>query len=632
MLQNIRDRLTGGFAFALLALICVPFLFFGITNFNFIGGGYAAKVDGVDISLLQLENAYQGQLVQYASYGELPPELRRQLKANVLENLIRNVLVEQYLAKTGYRVSDQMITDLIQREPQFQVDGVFSKDKYYAFLDERASDPARFEAGQRQGLRQSQLQRGIGATAFVTPAEYRRYLNLYAEKRRVAVATFDSVAIAEAEEVSDEDVQAHYDDRPDGFRSPETVGIEYLEIRRDTLREQAVISAEELQQHYEDSSNRYVQDEQRQARHILITFDDDVDVAEEQAEALAARAQAGEPFADLAKQYSKDGGTAEQGGDLGRKMHSQMPGALGDAIFDMRPGEIRGPVRTDFGFHIVQLDEIVAGGPLPLDQVRAELERELRDRKADEAFGELENAVSDALFDAVDLQTMAASTGLELQTASGYTRFGGEPFGANQAAIDAVFNQRILQDGEISDLVEIDANRSVVIRVTQYNEAARRSIDEVREQITASIKAERARAVVQERVSQLRTALANGDDFAEAAQAVEADAMPYTVIDRVNKDVDQRVLEAVFRAKKPTTDGPRVGTAMTMTGEDAVFSINAVAPGRPESIPLAERDTRKEQLAAAAGVADFTAFILQLERQADIARSSDALADQDQFQ
>ena len=227
---------------------------------------------------------------------------------------------------------------------------------------------------------------------------------------------------------------------------------------------------------------------------------------------------------------------------------------------------------------------------------------------------------------------MAASTGLELQTASGYTRFGGEPFGANQAAIDAVFDQRILQDGEISDLVEIDANRSVVIRVTQYNEATRRSLAEVREQITASIKAERAQAIVQERVSQLRTALTNGEDFAEAAQAVEADAMPYTVIDRVNEDVDQRLLEAVFRAKKPTTEGPRVGTAMTMTGEYAVFSINAVAPGRPESIPLAERDTRKEQLAAAAGVADYTAFILQLERQADIARSSDALADQDQFQ
>jgi len=520
MLQIIRDRFTGGFAIALLALICVPFVFFGVTNFNFIAGGYAAKVDGVDISLLQLENAYQGQLVQYAEYGELPPEFRRRLKESVLENLIRNVLVEQHLADEGYRVSNQMITDLIQREPQFQTDGVFSKEKYYIFLDERATDPARFEANQRAGLRQSQLQRSIGATAFVTPAEYRRYLNLYAEVRRAAVATFDSAAVAAAMDVSDEDIQAYYDDRPDGFQSPETVDIEFLEIRRDTLREQAEISAEELQQHYDDSSNRYLQDEQRQARHILITFDDDADAAEQQAIALAARAEAGEPFADLAKQYSKDGGTAAQGGDLGALMQSQMPGPLGDAIFDMRAGEIRGPVRSDFGFHIVRLDEIVEGGPLPLDQVRAELDRELRDRKADGAYRQLENAISDALFDAVDLQAMTASTGLELQTASAYTRFGGAPFGANQAAIDAVFDERVLRGGEISDIVEIDANRSAVIRVTQYHEAARKQLDEVREQITTSLKTERSQVIVQDRVSQLRTALINGEDFVEAAVTV----------------------------------------------------------------------------------------------------------------
>lgn len=632
MLQNIRDRFTGGFALAVLALISVPFLFFGVTNYSFIGGGYAAKVDGIDISLLELENAYQNQLLQYADYGELPPEFRLRLKESVLENLIRNVLVEQYLEKQGFRVSDQMITSLIQREPQFQVDGAFSKDRYYAFLEERAIDPARFEANQRQGLRQSQLQRSIGATSFVSPAEYRRYLNLYAEARRVAIASFDTVAIANGLEISDEDISTYYDDRPDEFTSPESADIEFIEIRRDALAQQVELTDEDIQRHYEDSANRYLQDEQRSARHILITFDDDADAAEIQAKALAARAQAGEPFEDLARQYSKDGGTSGQGGDLGLVLQSQMPGPLGDAIFDMAEGEIRGPVRSDFGFHVVRLDSVVAGGPLPLDQVRAELERELRDRKADTAFRELENALSDALFDAVDLQSMAASNNLEVQQATGLTRFGGEPFGANQSVIEAVFDQRVLVGGEISDIIEIDASRSAVMRVTEHHPAARRPIEDVSEQITASIRTQRARVIVQDRVSELQAALAAGEDFAVAAEAVEADVTPYTVIDRVNEDVDQRVLEAVFRAKKPSTDEPRVGMALTMTGNTAVFSIDAVAPGRPESIPLADRDSRKEQLAAASGVSDYTAFVLQLEREADIVRSSDALAEQDQFQ
>ena len=632
MLQTIRDRFTGKFALAVLALICVPFLFFGVSNFSFTGGSYAAKVDGVDIPQQQLENVYQNQLSQYAEYGELPPEFRRRLKASALENLIRNVLVDQHLATQGYRVGDQSIAALIQREPRFQVDGVFSRELYYSFLDERAVTPARFEENQRLGMLQSQLQRGIGATAFVTPAEYRRYLNLYAEVRRVAVATFDSGAIAMGQEVTDEDIQAYYDGRPEDFKSPESVDVEYLEIRRDRLSEQVVITEEELLQHYEESSSRYLQDEQRQARHILIPFEGDEDAAQEQATALAERARAGEPFEELARQYSKDGGTAAQGGDLGSLMHSQMPGALGDAIFDMRPGDIQGPVKSAFGFHIVRLDEIVTGGPLPLEQVRAELERELRDQAAEAAFSDLESALSNALFDGQDLQSMSATTGLEVQAASGFTRFGGDPFGANQAAIDAVFDQRILQGGEISDIVELDSVRSVVVRVQQHHEAARKPIEEVREQIAAAIKSERARAIVQDGVTQLQAALAGGEDFATAAAAVGATVTPYTVVDRVNDNFDQRVLEAVFRARKPTTDGPRVGTAINMSGDYAVFSIDAVAPGRPETIPLADRDSRKEQLAEAAGVADYTAFVMQLERQADVVRSSDALADQDQFQ
>ena len=166
-----------------------------------------------------------------------------------------------------------------------------------------------------------------------------------------------------------------------------------------------------------------------------------------------------------------------------------MPGALGDAIFSMREGEIRGPVTSESGFHIVRLDAIVPGGPLPLDQVRAELERELRDTYGDTAFREKERAVSDALFEATDLATVAQATGMEVLTAKDYTRTGGEPFGSNQAAIDAVFDPRVLRDGGISDIIEIDANRSVVLHVTRHQEAMRQSLAEVRDQIVESVRA-----------------------------------------------------------------------------------------------------------------------------------------------
>ena len=627
MLQIIRDRFTGKFALFILGLICVPFLFFGVTNYNFLGQSFAAKVDDVEISTFEVERTFQNQMQQNPQLAQAPVQYHQLIRESILDQLITQSLVDQYIARNGFRISDEMITNLIQGSPDFQVDGEFSKEKYYSELEINGVLPAQFEQMQRRNIRQSQLQRAVAATAFVTPSEYRRHLNIYGEQRQVAVATFELAGISEGIEVSEDDILAYYDARPDGFQSEETVDFEFIEIGRDLLALEAEVSDDELQQYYQEASNRYLQDEQRQARHILIPFDDDEDAAQQQATSLLARLNAGEPFEDLARTYSKDGGTASQGGDLGMIMQSQMPGELGNAIFAMREGELQGPVRTDFGFHVIRLDAVQDGGPLPLDQVRAELERELRDRKSEARFRELEGQLSDALFDLLEMQAIAESAGLEVQTAEGFTRFGGVPFGANQAVIDAIFEQRVLNDGQISDIVEVDANRSALFRVVEYHQASRKPIDDVRDDITAAIKSERAQAMVRERTEALQGALLSGAEFSQAAADAGATIMPATVVGRNDENLDARVLNSVFAVKKPLPGSLRVGTAVTQAGDQAVFVITAVAPGRPESIPLAERDARKNELARDSGAADFNAFIRVLEGNAEIVKSETALAE-----
>jgi peptidyl-prolyl cis-trans isomerase D len=627
MLQKIRERITGGWAIAFLVLMAIPFAFFGISG-DFTGGSYAAKVEGVEIPLAQVENQYQAELARYAEFGtDLPAELRSLVRQGVLNNLVRETLVNVHVAEQGYRISDQMITDFIQRVPEFQVDGRFSKDRYYQWLEERALTPVRFEESQRESLRLQQFQRGLAATAFVTPAEYRRYLNLYGEQRRAAIATFNVDAFAGDIEISEEEVVAYYEANPVEFRTEESVDVDYIEIDRSRLRNQVQITEEQLREYYAQSTNRYLQDESRQARHILIPFGEDRDAAEEQATAIAARVRAGEPFEDLARQYSADTGTAEQGGDLGMVLKSQMPGDLGDAIFSMNEGEIAGPVESEFGFHIIRLDDIQAGGPLPFEQVRAELETELRDIEAEEAFQDLQRSISDALFDARELDEIAATAGLDVQSADGFTRSGGEPFGANQAVIDAVFDPTVLNDGAVSDIVELDANRAAVFQVREHHEAAQQPLDEVREQIVATLRMERARENVRQRALELEATLRSGADFAEAAAAAGAEVTPLRVFGREDENADPRVLEAIFRAEKPTEGRAVVGNTVSEDGNYAVYSVAAVMPGRPESIPLEQRDAEKERLTQQAGAADYTAVVLDLERQADIVIADDALAE-----
>ncbi|HEX7718762.1 MAG TPA: peptidyl-prolyl cis-trans isomerase, partial [Woeseiaceae bacterium] len=538
-------------------------------------------------------------------------------------------LVDVYLVESGYRVTDQMITDFIQRVPEFRVDGRFSKDRYFAWLDERLLTPTMFEEDQRNALRLQQFQRGVGATAFITPAEYRRYLNLYGERRRAAIATWDVDAAAEGVEVSEEDIAAYYDANPSEFQLPESVDLQYVEVDRTQLAQQVELSEEAIRDYYEQSANRYLQDERRQARHILIELGDDESAAEEQARSIAERVRAGEPFEDLARQYSADSGTAQQGGDLRMSTESQLPDALASAIFAMNQGDIAGPVRSDFGFHVIRLDEIEAGGPLPLDQVRAELERELRDREAEDSYRALQRQLSGALFDGLSIEAIAEDAGLELRTVNEFTRSGGEPFGSNQAVIDAVFAPNVLNDGVISEIVELDANRAALFKVAEHNPAAQQPLEEVSEQIERQLRADRALQDIRERAAQLQEALRAGADILEAAPEAGAEVHPAALYARQSEDADTRVLEALFRARKPTNEQPTIGTAVTEEGDHAVFIVTAAVPGRPETIPLAERDAGKLQLAQEAGAADYTAFILELERTADIVRTEDALAESD---
>jgi peptidyl-prolyl cis-trans isomerase D len=631
MLQNIREKFTGWIAISILAVIGLSFVFVGL-NYSFIGNTFAAKVDGVDIGVAQFENAYRDQLQNNPQLAQLPEQFRQQLRSNVLEQLIQQRVIDNYLDEAGYQISDEQVTNMIQRAPDFQVDGKFDIESYRTLLSQIGYEPARFEAAQRQSLRRDQLQRAIRGSALVTPSSYRRYLNLAAEQRVVTMATIDPATVADEVVVTDEMISAYYDDNPTLYQLPETADVEYVEISRNEVAANVSVSEQDLQEYYDLNSDRYLQDEQRQARHILILFGDDEEAAEAKASELAARAKAGDSFEALARDNSQDGGTAPNGGDLGILTRTQLPGELGGSIFSMDEGEIVGPIKTDFGFHVIRLDRILERGPLPLDQVRGELTTELQEQQAESLFRESERKLSDALFDATDIRALAEAAGVEVKSVAGFTRQGGEPIGTSQAAIDAIFDESVLQGGLLSVVVEIDANRSAVFSVTNHVAATRQPLADVRDVIAETLKSEQAESLMSDKANEMLAALEAGQTFAEAAASVGAGSPEPKVMMRDAQDLDQSVAVAVFTALKPAQDKPTTGSTRNQAGGFTVFSLDAVIPGRPESIPLADRDAGRLQLADQSGIGDFVAFVQALRAAAEIGINQDVLAAQDLFQ
>jgi len=631
MLQHIREKFTGTFALVILALIGIPFVFFGI-NYNFVGSNFAAKVDGEDISAAFFEQQYRSELAQRPEFANLNAAQRQQLRRSLLDRLVRDQLVRNYLGEHGYRIGDKQLTELIQREQAFQVDGKFDRKTYVDYLAVRGREPREFEESQRQFMREFQLSSSIMASAIVTPSEYRRYLNLAAEQRLVTLATLDEAVVADQIEITDEQIQAFYDSNPSMFKLPESADVQYIRIRRQDVADSIEISEERLAQYYEDEKYRYLQDEQRHARHILIPFGDDEDAARTQAEDLLMRIRSGDSFEALAAEFSADGGTASQGGDLGVLTESQLPEALGAAIFAMEEGDLNGPVRSDFGFHVIRLDEVLERGPLPLDQVRGELISELQSREADSLYLELERRLSDALFDLGDMQAISDAVGVEIATIEGFTRDGAAPFGANQAAIDAVFSEPVLRGEHISEVIELDADSAAIFRVTRYNEAMRQPLEDVRDEIEAQVRSQQAETLLAERAEEILRAVDGGEDFGVAAEAAGATVAEPQLLTRQDTETDQLVVFEVFAAPKPAQDSAVTGRVRGLDGTYTVYSLEAVLPGRPESIPLAQRDAGKAQLAQDSGVGDYVAFVQSLYDAADIVINPDALEEQDLLQ
>ena len=631
MLQTIRDRFLGTFAIALLAMIGLSFVFFGL-DYSFIGSGYAAKVNGEKIDVLAFEQEYRDALQRNPQLASVSGEARTQIRRSLLDQLIARKLIDNYLDEHQFRISDDQVKSYIREQEELQTEGQFDREAYQAFLAERGLDARSFEQLQRDALRQQQLQLAIAATAVITPAEYRRYLNLVAEQRVVTIASIDEEDVADEIEISGEMIDAYYENHPDAFQLPEAADIRYIQISRDAVAQDIAVSDEDIEAYYSENRDRWLQDEQRRARHILILSGEDESAALAKAESILARVQAGESFADVAKDMSEDTVTAEQGGDLGSLTRSQLPSELGSEIFSMEEGELRGPVKSEFGYHIVQLDEVREPGPLPLAEVRGELLTELRQREAENLYEEMEQALSDALFDSGTLEEISEATDLEIQTASGITRSGGEPFGSNQAAIDAIFEASVLSGERLSDVVELDANTAAIFKVIAHREATRQPLEDVRDEVIAALEDEQAAMLMSSRAEQMLEALKGGEDLGVAAETAGLEVAEPQMLTRDSQDVDQSLLFDAFAAGKPSTEEPVFGRVDMRDGSYAVYKLEAVLPGRPESVPLAERDRGKLMLAQESGIGDFQAFVRALYDEADIVINDDVLAADDLFQ
>ncbi len=641
MLQAIREKVKGWVAYTIIALLVVPFATVGV--YNYVTGGSdptVAEVNGDEITRRQLDYAvqqYQGQLRE-----QLGDDYQRfldtvdagLLRRQQLERLVNETLVRQYIDAEGIHVSNAAVRREIQGIPAFRQDGRFSQEAYQRFLRGRGLSAGEFEARVRQGLRQQSVQGAIEQTAMTTPAELERVAALEFQERRFDVLRIDAEAVAGAVEISEDDIEAYYEANSERFERPQQVRIEYLSLTRDALAEAVSVSEEEVRERYESlRDSRYRNPETRTARHILIEVPDDAGedaVAEGKERAIAARQriEEGESFGDLAREVSDDGGSADSGGSLGTIFPGDLgEGPLEEAIFDAEEGVVSEPIRTEFGWHVVEVTEVRGGEVTPFEEAEESLRDEIAEARAESRFFEASTELANLAYENSDsLAPAADALGLDVQTSDWFSARAGDGIAGEAAIREAAFSDDVRADGYNTDVIDLDEDQAVVLRKADERPATTLPLAEVREQVQDAMRAERSAEMAGELARELEARLRDGD--AAEAIAEEDDAVTLessSWMQRRAEDVPQPVLRQVFGMPRPGSDEPSLARVNLGAGDIAVIALRGVRDGDLEDLDQGTRERLASQLRRLEAQSAWRGMLAALRADADVSIREDRI-------
>jgi peptidyl-prolyl cis-trans isomerase D len=610
-----------------LALVFAAWGAYGIVNLNFSTSSYAAEAGGQTISLDAARNAWlreQGQLQQQYG-GNIPAAVQKGAQDQVLESLISDALVSEDTEKLGYRVSEPELIEAIQSVPSFQVAGHYSPDAAKEVLAQNGISIDQFKDDLRSDLRRRQLLGGIVSSEFVTPAEAARAQALRDEEREVQYAILPADSYQSDAPIASSAIDAYYKAHQAEYLVPEAVDLRYAQLTLAQVASTQSISDADLQAAYDKEKSRFVLAERREASHILIPFGKDPAAALKQADKVLALAQSGQNFAALAKKYSQDPGSAQNGGNLGWMDRSGFVKPFADALFSIKSvGDIVGPVKTQYGYHIIRLDGIQPGRTKSLAEARPELEAQLKQSAASDHFGDIEDKLQNRIQDpGVTLASLAKEFNLTLGEVPEFLKgSGGAPLGPERPLQNLIFGANAIAPGTLGGPVILDNDKMVLFEVEAHHAPHVKPLAEVRAGIIAALKKQRETDAALAAAQAARSQLLAGAAFDQVATHLKVKADPPKFVGRGDPSVPAEILTAAFAAPKPV-HGPVYQAVTLPKGGAAVIAITQIRSGAQQTNKYLEQALEQQQIQST-GDAVALAYIAQLRATAKVRKNPDA--------
>lgn len=600
----------------LLFLLIIPsFVFFGLEGYTRMneGGTVVARVAGTEIQQAEWDFAHRNEVQRVlAQTPNLDPRLldSPQAKYATLERLVRDRVLAAAADDAKLLTTDARLARALQDDPNIaslrNADGSLDLERYRMLVGAQGMTPEMFEANVRRQMSTRQVLAGPGESSFGTVAAADATFGAFLQRREVRVARFAASDFSAGLAPTDAELDAWYQQHLAQFRTPEQARIEYLVLDLDAVTRNIAVSEDDLKTYYEQNRARLAGQEERRASHILINAPKSASAEERakakaRAEELLAQARKNPVgFADLARKNSEDSGSAPNGGDLDFLVRSAIDKPISDAIFSLQKGAISDVVESDFGYHVIQLNDVRQPRGASFAEMRPQLEKDLKAQQAQREFAEAAETFTNTVYEQSDsLKPAADKLKLQVQaaTVAPVPAAGATGPLASARLLEAVFSADAMQQKRNTEAIETGTNQLVSARVVEHLPARTQALDEVKDQVRAGWVAQRAAELAREKgEAQLAEWKAQGEQ-AKLPAAV-------TVGRNDSQQLPAKLLDAVLRAD-PAALPVLLGVDLAEQGY-AVARVEKIAPARP--LPAEAQAQMRQQYAQAWAAAESQAY------------------------
>jgi len=618
--------------------LLIPFGMFGMDYYfkGPVGGDVVATVGSTRIGTYDFDEALRKQADVYRQqlHGNFDASLMQnpEIRRAVLDRLIADRLVVVGADRAHIRLSDRQLAERIVADPMFQEDGRFSKQRYEALARANNLTPAGLDERMRQAFAEQQFRGSITDTAFVPKATIDGYIRLFEQSREVSVVNFTPDQYLGKVKVTPAQVKSYYGGHPKEFTTPEEVKVDYIELSVDALAAQATVTPDEVRRYYDEELKKgtFGVAEERRASHILVTVpqnatDAQRKAAEEKARKIAAEVRKNpKSFAEVAKKESQDPGSAAKGGDLGYFGRGAMVKSFEDAVFAAKKGDIVGPVKSDFGYHVIEVTDVKPAKVKSLAEATPEIEGILRKQRATGLMAQDAEDLSNLVYEQPDSLQPAADKLKLVVRHSDWVRRGmaaNPPYLSNPKLEAEIFSDNSIKSKRNTSAIEVAPNVLVAAHVVDHKPAQLKPLDTVKAGIEKKLAQEQA----------LKLAAADGAAKLKELQAGKDAGLKWPEALAVSRQktggLYPAVLENVFRAdprKLPAYVGVETPIAYSLVKVSKVVE--------PEKIDDAKRQAMATQLREAVAAGEFDSALASLREKVGVRVSKDALQPKQQPQ